>query len=273
MAADTISNTIKRFIIISDKMCSLRHTIVLSLMLLFVCACKEPDNTIGGTGYLYHLRPCNYLNVNNARLQKVSYTDDKNDEHGFVIKQDMNEEAIIYDNYLIRLCVNGVKRDYPFFLYPYKPAPDITALELDPEPIMEQQIKAFYENQPRTRSGFELNVIHIEYRNEALEDLKVFATETLYGKGPGECLNEKVSVYGGPEPFYFDAYKNLIPTKEYPWGSLTDYMDFSPMTPAILYLQLHEKPQEVPVTLRFAVELKVEGKAPFRDTTRTVTLL
>lgn len=251
----------------------LRHTVILSFMLLFFCACEPSDNAIGGTGYLYHLRPCNFLNVNNAWLQEFSYQDDKYDEHGLIIEPDLNEEEIVYNNYLIRICVNGVERDYPFFLYPYMPAPDITALELDPDPIMEQQIKAFYENKPRTRSsGFALNVINIEYRNEALEDLKVFATENLYGKEPGDCLNDKVCVYGGPEPFYFDAGKNLIPIKGYPWGSLSDYMDFSPMTPAILYLQLNEKPQEVPVTLHFVVELKVEGKEPFRDTTRTITL-
>lgn len=246
----------------------MKRILLISFLFLYLApACKDSAIHLDGTGYCYHLRPCNAVNVNNAWLEEFSYKDEKIDEHGFVIIPNLQEESIAYDHYLLRILVNEVKREYPFFLYP--PYIDDVAFEIDPDYVMEEQMKAYFEYKPRTRAS----LINIEYRNEALEDLKVFATKSLFGKEPGICLNDKILVYGGPESFYFDIDKNLIPIKGYPWGALADYMDFKPMTPAMLYLQLNEKPQEVPVTLRFAVEIKVEGKEPFRDTTRTITLL
>ena len=256
-------------------MCKSKTVIPILLCLFSFVSCEEKNNQLSGTGYLYHLRPCNALNVNNAWLEEFSYKDDTIDEHGFNVIRDLQKDSIDSDCYLLRLCVNEAYRNYPFFLYP--PFNDEVAYELESDRIMEDQLVAYYENRPKTRSGGSYEVafavFNIEYRNEALEDLKVFATEPVFGKEPGDCLNDKISVYGGPEPFYFDKDKNLIPIKEKPWGSLADYLAFSSMTPAILYLQLTEKPQEVPVTLRFAIELKVEGKEPFRDTTRAVKLL
>ena len=246
--------------------------IILILYVLFSSlfpSCETTKNYGGDTIYEYRTRVCGAVNVNNAWLEEFSYKSDKIDEHGIVKMILLEDEQIDYGHYLLRILVNEKKREYPYFVYP----PLIEEVDwADPDPVMEQALYAYFENRPKTRADYGLNLEFIEYRTEPLDYIRVTADVPLFGREAGEFLDDKWDVYGEEYPFFFDSSKHLIPI-QYPWGAMDDYMDFSPMTPAILYLQLNEKPQEVPVTLRFAVEVKVEGKEPFRDTTRTITLL
>ncbi len=241
------------------------HRLVFSVVaLILILSCDGGKNNNGETVYDVRTRECHAINVNNAWLEEVNYESDKFEVHDFVKMILLQENQIDYDLYLLRILVNEKKREYPFFVYPHIDGVDWA----EPDPIMEQELVAYFENRPKTRAFFRL----VEYRTEPLEYIRVTADVPLFGREAGASLEDKMDVYGEEYPFFFDSSKHLI-QMQYPWGLMTEYMDYSPMAPAVLYLQLNEKPQEVPVTLRFAVELKVEGKEPFRDTTRTVTLL
>ena len=262
---------------ISNNMKTNNHKILIlfALFLFLLPSCETTKNYGGDTIYEYRTRVCGAVNVNNAWLRESSYKSDKIDDHGVVIMELLRDEQIDYDHYLLRILVNEKKREYPYFVYPHDYGVDWA----DPDPEMEQALRAYFENRPKTRADYAYTRADygddfriVEYRTEPLDYIRVTADVPLFGREAGDLLDDKWDVYGEEYPFFFDSSKNLI-LMQYPWGAMDDYMDFSPMTPAILYLQLNEKPQEVPVTLRFAVEVKVEGKESFRDTTRTITLL
>lgn len=265
-----------RFFVISGEM--VKHCLLFFLFISYLIlssSCNTQGQIDEETAYIFHTRKCLAINVNNAWMQKVDYQSEEFEVHGFAKMILLQEEQIDYDRYLLRILVNEKKRDYPFFVYPHIDGVDWA----DPDPAMEQALYAYFENRPKTRADYantradySADFRIVEYRTEPLEYIRVTADVPLFGRESGNLLDDKWDVYGEEHPFFFDSSKHLI-QMQYPWGSMDEYLGYSPMAPAILYLQLNEKPKELPVTLRFAVELKVEGKEPFRDTTRTVTLL
>lgn len=241
---------------------------LLLFSIILLCSCEGEVHNDGGISYDIRTRACNAVNVNNAYLEEVHF--DGKTEYGRHI--DLKKEQIESELYLLRMVVNEKKRDYPYFLYPH-----IDEIEWDaPDPVMEQELTTYFEYRPKTRAnsgkGYADDFQLLEYRTEPLDYIRVMADTTLFGHEAGEYLGDLFDVYGEENPFFFDSDKHLIPLL-FPWGTMEEYMSYSPMTPAILYLQLRAKPEEAPVKLRFIVEVKVEGKEPFRDTTRTITLL
>jgi hypothetical protein len=156
-------------------------------------------------------------------------------------------------------------------------------------PDLEQQIEKNYYKNLKKNSGSSLlrsanaaysNLEVIEYRITGVQDLKIYALDApLFGKSAGESLNDFLDiVMYQPKVIASSQTKNLLygftDKPETMPKSIDKWLALKPLAQPTMYLKPNTSlGVELPVSVRFVVQLKTDEGVVLSDTTRAITVI
>lgn len=118
--------------------------------------------------------------------------------------------------------------------------------------------------------------INIEYRVDGITDFDISSLDApLFGKPIGTSLNQYFEIFKY-DPDFIASYdsKRLVygyTDKEKP-TAIDEWLSLSPMAQPSMFLRLNATPENLPVTLRFKVDMETTDGIIISDTTKVVTL-
>ncbi|MDR3218178.1 MAG: hypothetical protein LBU22_04230, partial [Dysgonamonadaceae bacterium] len=149
----------------------------------------------------------------------------------------------------------------------------------DPIPGIEQQISASYNKYAeRSRSGKDYaNRLNVEYRTTGIKQLTISALNTvLFGKQPGESLNDYFTIAEYDPRIVISSSGNMLiygyshNILDFP-KSVGEWLNLSPMGQRAMFLTFNEKISDLPVSVRFVVQMETSEGLLLSDTTRLIT--
>ncbi|MFV0391888.1 MAG: hypothetical protein ACK5KP_08420 [Paludibacteraceae bacterium] len=114
----------------------------------------------------------------------------------------------------------------------------------------------------------------IDYRLTSLTDLHITCSQDLFGIKAGSTLNDYfvIESYPNYHDFIISSNKQMVTGKTTGIG-IAQYLSYSPMAPAAMYLQFKERMSiSESVTAEFTVVLTLEGEKTISGTTKPITL-
>lgn len=118
--------------------------------------------------------------------------------------------------------------------------------------------------------------INIEYRIDGVRNLTISSLDVpLFGKPTGTSLNQYFEIFKY-DPDFIASYdsKRLVygyTDKDKP-TTIEEWLSLSPMAQPTMFLRLNATPENLPVTLRFKVDIETTDNKIISDTTKVVTL-
>ncbi|MFV0391687.1 MAG: hypothetical protein ACK5KP_07385 [Paludibacteraceae bacterium] len=229
--------------------------------IVLLAGCTGDDNYGGSYTLVFLPHKSNFIRV--ASKQRIERTYDN--KNWFDTYHDLDANASLRSSdYAIRLNTsNG-----------YSKADLDTGIPTLEEEIERSFRRCFKSNSGK--SGESTALFEIFYCVDPIADLTISALDTpLFGKPAGASLNEyfEISKY---DPDFIASYdsKRLLygytdvdkPT------AIDEWLSLHPMAPHIMFLRLNATPGELPVTLRFKVDMETTYGIVVSDTTKVVTL-
>nr|WP_319572947.1 hypothetical protein [uncultured Draconibacterium sp.] len=264
----------------------MRHLLLLRNVLIFAMLCclglsceRDEEDVIGGTVYEFIPRECKYIKAEHAYVKDNGET--PSGDRSYSVEALTGEKKVKNSNYVLFLLTSNhsfpnIPENYDYVNLPHyeqETGDDLLIDEHDYE--MERQIEAFLKRDRTLKSSSLLytNLVDIEYRLTGVKNLNIYSTSSLlYNNPQGTNLNEHIKITGVSNGFVFDQNKQLIDLTNKDMG-LEQYLGYSPIASAFMYLRFTSVPPEAPVETRFVIEMEMTGGEILRDTTETVTLL
>lgn len=118
--------------------------------------------------------------------------------------------------------------------------------------------------------------IDIEYRIDGVVNFKISSLDApLFGKPIGTSLNQYFEIFKY-DPDFISSYENkrllygytdkLKPT------SIDEWLSLKPLAQPTMFLRLNAMPENLPVTVRFKVDMETTDGIIISDTTKVITL-
>ena len=145
-------------------------------------------------------------------------------------------------------------------------------------PSLEKEIELSYKRRSNNidNGSDYMALINIEYRVDGITDFDISSLDVpLFGKPTGTSLNQYFEIFKY-DPDFIASYdsKRLVygyTDKEKP-TAIDEWLSLSPMAQPSMFLRLNATPENLPVSVRFKVDLETTDGIIISDTTKVVTL-
>ncbi len=266
LGRESVSLLFKNYLDFMRTLCKL------CILFIFISCEKESNNEMGGIDFRYLPRVCEHATASHYyRIDMGTETGNSKFDNTYSIEQ-LSKQDIRVNDYLLNVQV-GSFNDEMQASPDFNPDDYLTEKDLN----MEQQIGQYLSRENAVSSysnNHYVNLVEVEYRLTEAENIKISATEKLFGKEVGQSLNDKIEIFSTPSyhSFLFTYDKQLIGDIQQGW-SLEKYLSHRPIASASLYLRFTSTPAEAPLETQFVVEMEMTNGDILRDTTETVNLL
>lgn len=263
----------------------MRQTILLLLTLLLLASCT--DNNGNEENYFLEFRPrkANHVWATPCKIITTEYkgdlyydyktinSDDKlkiNDFFLSVITADKRTDSLIKT-------VNPNFEFITFFSDSEFISQGIENLEKEIELNYKRYLNSMKAKSIGNQNAYDYtSKIDIEYRIDGVVNFNISSLDApLFGKPIGTSLNQYFEIFKY-DPDFIASYesKRLLYgyTDKVKPTAIDEWLSLSPMAQPTMFLRLNTTPENLPVTLRFKVDMETTDGITISDTTKVITL-
>jgi hypothetical protein len=248
----------------------MNKSLLFTIIILLSIACKENNDNIESYSFDFKPRKCNIVSLLSMKQTATEYNGITYFEY-LSIEENTKIKSSIY--------VIGIWAANGF---------DRFVID-DPIPSLEKEISIDYEKYLNKSylpsksnllqdTDFELaTTIHeIEYRLDGIVNFNISSLDApLFSKPIGSSLNQYFEIFKYNPDFIasYDSKRLLYgyTDKEKP-NAIDEWLSLRPMAQSSMYVRLKSIPDNLPVTLRFKVDMETTNGIIVSDTTDVVTL-
>ena len=251
----------------------MKHLIFI-LVLLSLFSCKRENS--GKDNYFLEFRPreCNYIFAVPGYIKKTVYQGNTYFDYRFYSETNFFPAQDFFLN--IETHNLNVEKLFSESENAYSEI----MLNLDePIPDLETQIEVNYRKKSASlKSNLKSAVdytamIEMEYRIDGAKNFKISALDKLFGQEPGTSLNEYFKIIRYDPDFIAssDTYNLLygFSDKDKP-EDIDEWLNLSPLAPALMYVAFREVPDDLPDSIRFVVEMETDKGKVLKDTSEVI---
>jgi len=271
---------VRLFILIDDEFkLPFMKNFTAIILLLSLFSCKKENN--GNDNYFLDFRPreCEFLFVVSGEkfhltspegIKYVDYQAYPRDGYDDALNLFL---AIHTHNLNVDSIINAEGGKLPYF------NPGIHEGITNPIPDLETQIELNYRKKSASSSGDLKSaldytaMIEMEYRIDGVRNFKISALDKLFDQEPGTSLNEYFKIIRYDPDFIASSdTHNLLygfSDKDKP-EDIDEWLNLSPLAPALMYVAFREVPDDLPESIRFVVEMETDKGKVLRDTSQVI---
>ncbi len=147
-----------------------------------------------------------------------------------------------------------------------------------PLPDLESQIEINYRKKSASSSDLKsaldyTAMIPMEYRIDGVKNFNISAQDKLFDQEPGTSLNDYFKIIRYDPDFIASSdTHNLLygfSDKDKP-ENIDEWLNLSPLAPALMYVAFREVPADLPESIRFVVEMETDKGKVLRDTSQVI---
>jgi len=238
-------------------------------------SCSEPENSYW---FIYYPRSVDHMFLYSA-IKKPIMLDDKIKGYEYQMYYGGVNSRINIDSFALEIWTHNLNIDSmirvqdPNFneLIRTKISSHISDLERQ---LGDSYVK--HSKSLSTSVGEKVAPIEIEYRTDGVSNFKIYALDaTLFGNLPNNSLNTYFEI-GRYEPWFLASYesKSLLYNffdKSMPL-SIEEWLYDKPLAQPEMFLIFKQKPENLPVTTRFVVEMTLDSGKQLNDTSAYITI-
>lgn len=244
----------------------MKMKILLFLTTLVMLSCIDNNRDVVDYFLKFQPRKCNSIGVISKQSVGATYNN-----------------VVYFDYYNIEANTSLKNSDYILALYTSNGRGE---KDLDsPIPALEKEIELSFKkrsNNMKVKSanmndtGYYTTLHEINYRIDGIRYLNISSLDApLFGKPTGTSLNQYFEIFKY-DPDFIASYdgKRLVygyTDKEKP-TAIDEWLSLSPMAQPSMFLRLNATPENLPITLRFKVDMETTDGIIISDTTKVVTL-
>ena len=235
---------------------------VFLLITVVLTACKDINGNDDNYFLEFNPRKCKHIEVFSKQSVGTLYNN-----------------VIYYDYHDMEVNSSVKNNDYILVLY-------TGTIELtDPIPSLENEIELSYKKRSgNMKSKSVINnetgeceaLIEISYRVDGVRNLSISSLDApLFGKPTGTSLNQYFDIFKY-DPDFIASYESKAllygyTDKDKP-TAIDEWLSLNPMAQPSMFLRLNATPENLPVTLRFIVDMETTDGIVISDTTKAFTL-
>lgn len=266
----------------------------LSLLSFYSCNKEEERGIVETPLYMFHSRECKYVWAHNK--QKIVKKNEKTNYQRIERRYVYNGESVQAQNYYLVFTTCNVDLDccdmgdghnlkelyesgqeevisWRFYKDLYRSS---NSFEDEHDKVIETKLLDYF-NKKATRSALYAYLVDIDYRTTPIKDLKITASQDIFGIKAGESLNSLFLIdgYDDSHDFIITADKNLITDAEKIKGiGIDQYLYYHPMAPAELFMKLRNNVNvNTPVETTFTLEITTDDGNVLKSVTPLVKIM
>ncbi|MFW5752043.1 MAG: hypothetical protein ACOCW8_01755 [bacterium] len=244
------------------------------ILLLSLFSCIKEDN--GNDNYFLEFRPreCNYLYAIPGYMEKTVFQGNTYYDY----KHYIENSAFPAEYFFLDIGAHNLDIE-KLFSESDDPWSIINNNLDEPIPDLETQIELNYKKKSASlKSNLKSstagdNLVEMEYRTDGVEKFNISALEKLFDQEPGTSLNEYFKIIRYDPDFIASAdTHNLLygfSDKDKP-EAIDEWLNLSPLAPAIMYAAFREVPNDLPDSIQFVVEIEIDRGKVLRDTSEVI---
>ena len=253
----------------------MKKNIFYILAFFAVISCSEPENSYWFTCYP---RSVDHMFLYSA-IKKPVMLDDKIKGYEYQMYYGKVNSKINIDSFALEIWTHNLNIDSMISVRDPNYDELIKNNISSPIPRLEGQLRNSYikHSESLTTSGIDkATPIEIEYRTDGVSNLKIYALDaTLFGNTIGNSLNSYFEI-GKYAPWFLASYesKSLLYgffDKNIP-VSIEEWLYNKPLAQPEMFLIFKQKPENLPVTTRFEVEMTLDNGKQLNDTSAYITI-
>ncbi len=249
------------------------------ILLLSLFSCKKENNS--NDSYFLDFRPreCDYLFIVSGEIfhhtspEGINYVDyQAYPEDGY--DDALNLFLALHTHNLnVDSIINAEGGKLPYF------NPGIYEGITNPIPDLETQIELNYQKKNVSlKSNLKIStvsaaLIEMEYRIDGVDNFNISALGKLFNQEPGTSLNQYFKIIRYDPDFIASSdTQNLLygfSDKDKP-EDIDEWLNLSPLAPALMYVAFREVPDDLPESIRFVVEMETDRGVVLKDTSQII---
>jgi len=248
-------------------MTDMKNTVL--LMLLFVSlfsSCKDKDNSTETYSLVFHPRKCTY----SAAVTKLRTTNIYLKTTYFEYLDVENNASIKSTDYVISVYTSnrGGENDLDS---------PVTSLEKEIKLDYNKYVTNSANSSSANKTKLYLSMIPMEYRTNGIVKLSISSIDNpLFGKVAGTSLNDYFEIVKyNPDFIASSESKSLIygfSDTNKP-ATIDEWLSLSPLAQPTIYFRLNTAPDNLPLSVRFKIDIETTDGIVLSDTTKVITLV
>lgn len=236
------------------------------------CSCNRTEPPIAGNAiFSFYLRNCDALTVYNYYRYNLFDNQAERNEEEFYLVDNLKGTGVRFEDYILNVVLSDShpkSSNIPF-------AKGETKHDLDLEHLIKDHfftdcIQIFTKSSSASAPAG-LVFYDIEYRNEVITDIVVSCKDDLFGRKAGSSLNDYIETYGTPIYHNFMISSDGVFLGGLKRGlTISEYLNFSPLAAASLYLHFVETPANVPAKTQFIIKVTMSDGRLLQYTTAEI---
>jgi hypothetical protein len=241
---------------------------------LGIMSCERKDKNEDNYFLEFRPRKCNYIFAVPGYIEKTVYQGNTYFDYRFYSETNFFPAQ----DFFLNIETHNLNIEELFS--EFEDAYSEIILNLDePIPDLETQIELDYRKKSASSSMYLKSavdytaMIEMEYRIDGVRNFKISALDKLFDQEPGTSLNEYFKIIRYDPDFIAssDTYNLLygFSDKDKP-EDIDEWLNLSPLAPALMYVAFREVPEDLPESIRFVVEMETDKGKVLRDTSQVI---
>lgn len=262
----------------------MKRNLILIITVLALISCEINNEMKESYFFIFYPRKANHVWVTPCKIITTEY---KGDLYYEYLKINSDERLKINDFFLSVITadkrIDSLIKESINPLYEYITFSFGSKFTSQGIPALEKEITLNYNKYIKSRSaknnnnnGFGDSSENIEYREDGIEKFNITALDApLFGKPIGTSLNQYFEIFNY-SPNFISSYENKSLlygyTDKVKPTTIDEWLSLAPLAQPTMFLRLNTIPENLPLTLRFKVDMVTTDGIMITDTTKIFTL-